>query len=364
MSGYLSVIAALLSLLAVPVTIACVVDDWVLRPKRQLRALAGQPLPDPPLMRVLYGLLPVTILGLFFSLYTAERADFSLVLVAVVAVSGVVLLTDRWLLRPRREVAARAANRDPASIELPGTVDYARSFFPVMAVLLVLRSFFYEPYRIPSDSMMPTLLDGDFILVNKNAYGLRWPVLNTRFLGDGVPRRGDVAVFRYPPDRSVNFVKRVVGLPGDRVEVRSDQLIINGVAVPLEQKGRYSDGCYLNMRKAEETLDGRTHQVLHCLSADFLPVAPLAACNRDIPQGYLCNEATAGISPDTGDQLLQVPLGHYLAIGDNRDNSSDGRAWGFVPENHLVGRATLVWFNWDLQRSGGPDWSRIGTRID
>ena len=364
MSGYLTVIAALLSLLAVPVTIACVVDDWVLRPKRQLRAPAGQPLPDPPLMRVLYGLLPVTILGLFFILYTAERADFSLVLVAVVAVSGVVLLTDRWLLRPRRDVAARAANRDPASIELPGTVDYARSFFPVMAVLLVLRSFFYEPYRIPSDSMMPTLLDGDFILVNKNAYGLRWPVLNTRFLGDGVPRRGDVAVFRYPPDRSVNFVKRVVGLPGDRVEVRSDQLIINGVAVPLEPKGRYSDGCYLNMRKAEETLDGRTHQVLHCLSADFLPVAPLAACNRDIPQGYLCNEATAGISPDTGDQLLQVPLGHYLAIGDNRDNSSDGRAWGFVPENHLVGRATLVWFNWDLQRSGGPDWSRIGTRID
>jgi hypothetical protein len=171
MSGYLTVIAALLSLLAVPVTIACVVDDWVLRPKRQLRAPAGQPLPDPLLMRVLYGLLPVTILGLFISLYTAERADFSLVLVAVVAVSGVVLLIDRSLLRPRREAAARAASRDPASIELPGTVDYARSFFPVMAVLLVLRSFFYEPYRIPSDSMMPTLLDGDFILSTRMRTG-------------------------------------------------------------------------------------------------------------------------------------------------------------------------------------------------
>ena len=364
MSALIGTVATLLSLLAVPVTLACVIDDWVLRPRRQLRAPPGQVPPDPPLMRVLYGLLPVTVLAMFYSLYTAERADFSLVLVAVVAVSGAVLLIDRLLLRPRREAAARAAGRDPAAIELPGTVDYARSFFPVMAVLLVVRSFLYEPYRIPSDSMMPTLLDGDFILVNKHAYGLRWPVLNRKFAENGAPQRGDVAVFRYPPDPSVNFVKRVVGLPGDRLEVRDDQLIINGVPVPLEQKGRYSDGCYLNMRIAEETLDGRKHRVLHCLSADYLAVAPLAACNREIPQGYLCNEATSGISPDTGNKVLQVPAGHYLAIGDNRDNSSDGRAWGFVPEDHLVGRASLVWFNWDLQRSGGPDWSRIGTRIE
>ncbi|NBU25957.1 MAG: signal peptidase I, partial [Gammaproteobacteria bacterium] len=192
----------------------------------------------------------------------------------------------------------------------------------------------------------------------------RWPVINRKFMDVGSPRRGDVAVFRYPPDPKVNYVKRLVGLPGDLVEVRDDRLIINGEPVPFEPKARYADGCYLNMRSAEETLDGRRHGVLHCLSADYLAVPPLGACDRDIPQGYLCNEASAGISPDSGDKTMRVPEGHYLMIGDNRDNSSDGRVWGFVAEEQLVGRASVIWFNWDLQRKGGPAWSRIGTRIE
>jgi len=212
--------------------------------------------------------------------------------------------------------------------------------------------------------MMPTLLDGDFILVNKYAYGVRLPVVHRKVIEIGTPERGDVAVFRFPTDPAVNYVKRVVGLPGDLVEVRNDQLIINGTPVPLVQQGRYEDGCYQNMRIAEEALDGRRHGVLHCLSSDMLAVPPLSSCNRSIPQGYICNESTAGINPDLGDRVMKVPEGQYLMVGDNRDNSSDGRVWGFVDESLLVGRASAIWFNWDLQRSGGPNWSRLFTRIE
>lgn len=353
-----------LALLALPIGILCVIDDWLLRPRRQLELVAGQPKPDPLVMRLLYGALPVLVLAWFYQLMTSQRTDFSLVLIVITALSGIAWAVDHLVLRPRREAAAQAAGRDPASIELPGTVDYARSFFPIMAVLLVVRSFLYEPYRIPSDSMMPTLLDGDFILVNKYAYGVRLPVSQQKILAVGAPRRGDVAVFRFPTDNRINYVKRVVGLPGDSVRVLNDQLIINGVPVPLVQLGRYEDGCYRNMRLAEEELDGRKHRILHCLSSDMLSVPPLASCDRDIMQSYICNEATAGINVDSGDSYLEVPAGQYLMVGDNRDNSSDGRIWGFVDESLLVGRASLIWFNWDLQRSGGPAWSRIGTRIE
>lgn len=353
-----------LALLAMPVAILCVIDDWLIRPKRQLTLLDGQPLPDPLAMRLLYGALPILVIAWFFQLMSAQRADLSLVLIVITVASGVVWAIDHWMLRARRHAAARAAGRELQSLQLPGTVDYARSFFPVMAVLLVLRSFFYEPYRIPSDSMMPTLLDGDFILVNKYVYGLRLPVANKKMIDLGAPERGDIAVFRFPKDPAVYMVKRVVGLPGDLVEVRNDQLIINGTPVPLVQRGRYDDGCYQNMRIAKEKLSGRPHAVLHCLSSDMIAVPPLPSCNRSIPQGYICNEATAGINPDLGDRMMRVPEGQYLMVGDNRDNSSDGRVWGFVGESSLVGRATAIWFNWDLQRSGGPNWSRIFTRIE
>jgi signal peptidase I len=360
----LELLISTLALLAVPVAIICVIDDWFVRPGRQLVLKDGQPTPDPLVMRLLYGALPILVIAWFFQLMSAQRSDFSLVLILITFVSGLAWAFDHWVLAPRRFAAARAAGRDIGTLQLPGTVDYARSFFPVMAVLLVLRSFFYEPYRIPSDSMMPTLLDGDFILVNKYAYGVRLPVVHRKVVDVGTPKRGDVAVFRFPADPAVNYVKRVVGLPGDLVEVRDDQLIINGAPVPLVQQGRYEDGCYQNMRIAEETLGGRRHGVLHCLSSDMIAVPPLPSCNRSIPQGYICNESTAGINPDLGDRVMRVPDGQYLMVGDNRDNSSDGRVWGFVDESLLVGRASAIWFNWDLQRSGGPDWSRIFTRIE
>jgi signal peptidase I len=358
---------ALLATLALPVAVLCILDDWLLRPRRQAAAgssATGKPPADPAVMRALYFALPVLIIAAVYQLLTAERMDFSAVLVAITVVSGVIWAIDHWLLRRWRERLARGAGREPAAISEPGTVDYARSFFPVAAVLLVVRSFLFEPYRIPSDSMMPTLLDGDFIIVNKYAYGLRWPVSHELFFDVGRPQRGDVAVFRFPDDPSINYIKRVVGLPGDLVEVRNDRLIINGEPVPFEEVGRYEDGCYRNMRLARERLGDSEHQVLHCLTPGSIVTMRLPSCNREIAQGYECVELPDGAFADSGDRQMRVPDGAYLMIGDNRDNSTDGRYFGFVDEKLLVGKATRIWFNWDLQRSGGPQWSRIGAVID
>ncbi|MBK7249959.1 MAG: signal peptidase I [Gammaproteobacteria bacterium] len=264
-----------------------------------------------------------------------------------------------------RAASAVAAGKDFAQIREPGTVDYARSFFPVALIVLLLRSFVFEPFRIPSDSMMPTLLDGDFIVVNKYAYGLRLPVVHREIVPVGRPQRGDVVVFRYPPDPSINYIKRLVGLPGDRVTVLADRLIVNGEPVPFREIGRYDDGCYLNMRLAVEQLGRHEHEVMFCHTPGEISVPPLASCNRDQPRSYVCEEPGVAGLPEPGDrENIVVPPGQYLMIGDNRDNSLDGRYFGFVPEDHLVGKATRIWFNWDLQRSGGPQWRRIGRAIE
>lgn len=356
-------IVELLSLLAWPVGLWCIVDDWYLRPQRQIAA-APQPARDPALTAAAYRVLPVLIAAAVIRLLVAERLDFSLVLLLIAAITGIVWGLDTLLLRGRRAAAARTAGKDPGAIPEPATVDYARSFFPVALVVLVLRSFVFEPFRIPSDSMMPTLLDGDFIVVNKYAYGLRLPVVHREIVPVGRPQRGDVVVFRYPPDPSVNYIKRLVGLPGDRVSIVSDRLIINGEPVPLREIGRYDDGCYLDMRLAVETLGDHQHQVMYCSTPGDIGVAPLPGCNRDQPRNYVCREPDVQGLPEPGDRTdILVPPGHYLMIGDNRDNSADGRYFGFVPEDHLVGKATRIWFNWDLQRSGGPLWGRIGDAI-
>jgi signal peptidase I len=264
---------------------------------------------------------------------------------------------------PPRPAAARAPGRDPSAVPEPGTVDYARSFFPVALVVLLLRSFIFEPFRIPSDSMMPTLLDGDFIIVNKYAYGLRLPVINRKVLDVGEPRRGDVVVFRWPVDPSTNFIKRLVGLPGDHVEVQDNRISINGKPVDFSiGKDRYSDGCYVNLVRAKERLGSHEHEAIFCpVALDRQPVLP--ACNRRGVRGYVCGEEDAPASSRMEPFVGDVPPGHYLMMGDNRDNSDDGRRWGYVPEENLVGRATRIWFNWDLRRSGGPIWSRIGSAI-
>jgi signal peptidase I len=357
----LSPLILLLSWLALPVTLVCMVDDWLLRPRRTIAA--AQPQRDAPLMRALYGVLPLLIAAAVLHLLLAERLDFSAVLLAITVVTGLVWALDAALLAPRRAAAARAAGKDPAHTPEPGTVDYARSFFPVALVVLVLRSFIFEPFRIPSDSMMPTLLDGDFIIVNKYAYGLRLPVINRKILKVGEPQRGDVVVFRWPVDPSTNFIKRLVGLPGDHVEVRDNRITINGKPVEFKiDEHRFNDGCYVNLSLAAERLGTHAHEAIFCpVALDRQPVLP--GCNRRGVRGYVCGDEDApggmSMAPFVGD----VPPGHYLMMGDNRDNSDDGRTWGYVPEANLVGRASRIWFNWDWGRSGGPMWSRIGSAI-
>lgn len=361
MMQMLTPILTVLAVLAIPATLIAVVDDWFLRPRRRLAGNNTDPAP----LTVIYLVLPVLLVAAVLRLLGSERLDFSLILVLIVAVAGLVWLIDHLLIAPARQRAAVARGLDPAGQPVPVTVDYARSFFPVAVIVLVVRSLIFEPFRIPSDSMMPTLLDGDFIIVNKFIYGLRWPVLNQKFVSIGEPQRGDVVVFRYPPDPAVNYIKRLVGLPGDHVRVQSDQLIINGTAVPLQLEQRYDDGCYHNMRLSTELLGNHRHQTLSCLTPDDLGAPPAASCSRRLERNYECVEPIQGSEPDRGDsQDMVVPPGEYLMIGDNRDNSADGRYWGFVPEDHLVGKATRIWFNWDLQRSGGPNWGRIGHRID
>ncbi|GAC1698123.1 MAG: signal peptidase I [Steroidobacteraceae bacterium] len=320
-------IIVLLSWLALPVTLMCVVDDWFLRPRRALRAAAAGGGRDTPLMSVLYGSLVVLIGAAVVRLLLADKLDFSAVLLAITLITGVVWGLDILLLAPRRAAAARAAGQDPALVAEPGTVDYARSFFPVALVVLVLRSFIFEPFRIPSDSMMPTLLDGDFIIVNKYDYGLRLPVINRKIIAVGEPQRGDVVVFRWPVDPSVNFIKRLIGLPGDHVEVRDNHISVNGKPVADIEAGKYNDGCYVNFALAREHLGSHEHQAMFCpVAIDHQPLLP--GCNRSTVRGFVCGDEDA---PGERRQPLfvgDVPAGQYLMMGDNRDNSDDGRSWG------------------------------------
>jgi signal peptidase I len=283
--------------------------------------------------------------------------DFPTLLVLASVVTGGIWLADALWLAPRRKrlaiqaTAGGGAQGQAGAItgyKEPVIVEYARSFFPVILIVLLLRSFLVEPFRIPSGSMMPTLLVGDFILVNKFAYGLRWPVLNSKFLAIGEPKRGDVVVFRFPEDPSVDYIKRVVGVPGDRIEYRDKILYVNGAPAPQTPLGKYLGiGAGAGMTDADlrlEDLTGVDHQIL------IEPGAPDFKCR---PFSTL---AVGG--------PLVVPEGRYFAMGDNRDNSYDSRCWGFVPEQNLVGKAFAIWMSWDTRLAGFPvDWGRIGDLI-
>lgn len=278
--------------------------------------------------------------------------DFPSILVAATAITGVIWGVDAWFFAPRRRRQIPEGIGSPVLKEggfpkEPILVEYARSFFPVILIVLILRSFLVEPFRIPSGSMMPTLLVGDFILVNKFAYGIRLPVIDKKIIEIGAPQRGDAIVFRYPEQPSVDYIKRVVGLPGDLIDYRAKTLFVNGQPAPQTPVGPYlgsgGGSSETGALRLEEKIGSRVHPILiHPRAPDFVPNCRLF---REGP--------------------VKVPEGHYLAFGDNRDNSNDGRCWGFVPDGNLVGKAFAIWMNWDRSRPGFPvDFSRIGTSID
>lgn len=219
----------------------------------------------------------------------------------------------------------------------PWLVEYARSFFPIVLIVLILRSFLAEPFRIPSGSMMPTLLVGDFILVNKFTYGIRLPVINKKVLALNEPERGDIVVFRYPKDPSVDYIKRVIGVPGDKIVYDHKKLYVNDKPVEQVSLGRYEGfGQGQDMTGAEhlrENLTGVEHSIL------------------------VRNDALSA------EGVYVVPEGSYFVMGDNRDNSNDGRYWGMVPEENLVGKAFFIWMSWDWQHKG-VGFDRIGTVLE
>ncbi len=280
-------------------------------------------------LEIAWPILFIAFMGLFL-----KFTDFSAVLLIAAVVTGAIWLFDRRVLAPKRGEDAGE----------PIVVDMARAFFPVIVVVFVIRSFWVEPFKIPSGSMKPTLLVGDFILVNKYTYGIRLPVLNRKVVEVGDVKRGDVVVFRYPLDPSVDYIKRVVGIPGDRVTYRGKLLAINGQAVPVQPAGTYTDAelNFLRLPMFTEKLGDKPHAMM------VLPPEPPLNLSqvRQFPHRDKCEYNDEGFT-------CTVPPGHYFMMGDNRDQSADSRYWGFVPDDHIKGRAFLVWMNFgDLKRIG------------
>ncbi|WP_428354252.1 signal peptidase I [Methyloprofundus sp.] len=254
--------------------------------------------------------------------------DFSFFLFSASVVTGIIW--GGYLFYLKR------SNTEYVEANEPLLVEYARSFFPVVLIVFILRSFIAEPFRIPSGSMMPTLLIGDFILVNKFTYGIRIPVINKKIIEMNEPERGDAVVFRYPKNPAVDYIKRVIGLPGDRITYKDKKLTINGIAMKQVSLGVY-----------QGVGQGKTMDGAELIKEDLLPVEHEILINPHAPN-------IKG--------TFIVPKGQYFVMGDNRDNSNDSRYWGTVPEANLVGRAFFIWMNWDWENTG-IGFSRIGTII-
>ncbi|MFM0038210.1 signal peptidase I [Paraburkholderia strydomiana] len=293
--------------------------------------------------------------------------NFALILFVLVILTGVAWVADKLVFLPKRRRAAQAAVAEFDSqqarigerfadenaaqtrarlrddkLRQPWWLEYSASFFPVILVVFVVRSFVVEPFKIPSGSMVPTLLVGDFILVNKFEYGIRLPITNTQVTQGNPLTRGDVVVFRYPKDESVDYIKRVIGLPGDVVEYQDKKLTVNGKPVPETPLPDYLDEERLGYAKQfEEDLDGRKNAVLNNPA-----VPPFIVGAEDFPYRDNCTYNARGV-------ICKVPPGNYFMMGDNRDNSADSRYWGFVPNQNIVGRAFFIWMNFsDLKRIG------------
>lgn len=259
-----------------------------------------------------------------------KDGDFALVLVMLTVLSGLIAGLDHWWFeRRRRALSATLQSSSPTLVAQRPIAEYSRSFFPVLAAVLVLRSFIVEPFQIPSASMVPTLQVGDYILVNKFSYGLRLPVLKTKILGVGEPQRGDVIVF-FPPHKNVYFIKRLIGLPGDHLQYRHKVLYINGV------KAEQTYLATLALPRGTELASEKLGDVVHDINKQVDSFYPIA------------DEVDVTVEP-----------GHYFMMGDNRDNSADSRFWGQVPQENIVGRAFAVWMHWESLFSV-PSFDRVG----
>ena len=284
--------------------------------------------------------------------------NFSLILMLLTVGTGIIWCLDRFMWRPKRllrakeeadrfsELNRQAIDKGEMSVigeaqsiyqklsAQPKWIEYTGGFFPVILFVFFLRSFLAEPFRIPSGSMLPTLHAGDFILVNKYEYGLRFPVFNFAITEGSAPKRGDIVVFKYPLDKNVDFIKRVIGLPGDEIRYVDKQLYINGELQQITPDGTFFDKeTYTDLDQFDENLDGVKHKILE---NDKVP-----SMSRPVPGHTGLNQCLYNM----GDVVCKVPEGHYFMMGDNRDNSADSRFWGFVPREDIVGRAFFIWLN-------------------
>ncbi len=316
------------------------------------------------LTAVLYGALALYLGGWFFGFWVG---NFALLLFVLTLFTFAYWLAERLYFQPARAAAAARLQREDAArratlarsgidkvdgdvaeasrrlLAQPWWLDWTAGLFPVILIVFLLRSFLFEPFKIPSGSMIPTLMIGDLILVNKFHYGVRLPVINKKIIANNDPQRGDVMVFRYPVDPRVDYIKRVVGVPGDEVAYLNQKLSINGQPVPTEPLGEFYDEDSLRYTPMFRERLGR---VENRILVDPKRPAFFGLDQKRFPMSENCRYSAEGV-------VCKVPEGHYFMMGDNRDNSQDSRFWGFVPDENIVGRAFFVWMNFgDLGRIG------------
>lgn len=266
--------------------------------------------------------------------------DYTLPIALITAVSGILWVLDRWVWAPARHLSSGGTARQPKWLE------YSAGLFPILFVIFIFRSFVVEPFRIPSGSMEPTLIPGDFVLVNKFSYGIRLPLSHLKVIDASSPERGDVIVFRYPPNPKLDYIKRVVGLPGDEVVYLDKKLVVNGEPAPLTRPPRKAveaaKGYKHNWQILRiEKLGGKKHAIVlnSNISSEVQPVAGMSPTDS-------CRYSRRGV-------VCRIPEGQYFVMGDNRDNSEDSRYWGFVPEKNIIGRAFFIWANFHNMRRFG-----------
>lgn len=298
------------------------------------------------------------------------KSNFSLILFIATVITGIYWLLEKFVFLPQRSKAAAALEEQAiarqaelakmgisqtdthhqemlaskeALLRQPWWLDWTAGLFPVICIVFLLRSFLFEPFKIPTGSMIPTLIEGDLILVNKYTYGVRLPVINKKIIEVNSPQRGDVMVFRYPPDPHVDYIKRVIGLPGDEVSYLNKELRINGQLVPRQVEKDYLDtriSTYFPQFSEQLPGQAKSHNIL--IYSGSTPLSPIV----EFPYIDQCAYSAEGVR-------CKVPQGHYFMMGDNRDNSQDSRYWGFVPEENIVGKAFFVWMNFgNLRRIG------------